>query len=421
MLSDGQKKIVALVSKFPKKPGVYLFFDNKDNLLYVGKATDLRSRVSSYFKGQRSSRPIEEMIDEVKKIKYEVTDSVLEAIILEAKKIKEDKPKYNILGRDDKSWNYIVITKDDYPGVKFVREHDLELWQKEKGSEIKNISRYFGPYPGLNTKEAMKIFRKLFFVSECTPGQKRGCLYYQMHQCLGVCVGDITAKEYRQKVIGPFIKFLSGNKKQVIKILEKNMSQAAKKDNFEEAARLRNQVFALKKISDVTLLNKSFFSNDIRNKNYFSVKRIEGYDISNLGEHNKVGSMVVFDSTGPVKKEYRKFNIKTVSGQSDVDCLKEVLSRRLKRDDWAFPEVILIDGGLPQVNVAKKILKQFKKDICLLGIAKGPKRNKNEFILSTKNPSFLAWVKENEKLLVQTRDEAHRFAISFHRSKRKLF
>ncbi len=420
MLNNDSEKLKKQVALFPQKPGVYLFFDQTGELVYVGKATNLRSRVGSYFKGQKSFRPIEEMIEEIKKIDFVVTDSVLEAIILEAEQIKKHNPKYNVFGKDDKSWNYIVITKDVYPRLEFAREHDLRLWEQGKTAEWKNIAEFFGPFPGLNTREVMKIFRKLFFVSECRPGQKRACLYHEMHQCLGVCTGEITPAAYRQKVIAPLRNFLKGRKKQVLATLEKNMKSSAQKNNFEEAARLRNQIFALRKIADVTLLNKSFFETGLKKKSDFKVARVEAYDISNLGETGKVGSMIVFDAAGPVKSEYRKFNIKTVQGQSDVDCLKEVLTRRIRRDDWVWPEVMLIDGGVPQVHAAQEILKSASKSVFLLGIAKGPKRDKNEFILVGKNPGFTAYVRENKNLLIRARDEAHRFAVSFHRSKRKV-
>jgi excinuclease ABC subunit C len=343
---------------------------------------------------------------------------VLEAIILEADYIKKYQPKYNVLGKDDKSWNYLLITKDKYPCVKIVRQHEWEGMRNDVSAESKNTGEVFGPYPNLNGQAMLKILRRIFFISECHPEQKKPCLYYQMDQCLGVCTGEINADDYRKKVIQPLKSFLRGHKKQVIKNLEKEMKLIAKKENFEEASRLRNQIFALRKIQDITLLRKDFLLHDSPMVN-FSVKRIEGYDISNIGDSDKVGSMVVFDAFGPIKKEYRKFKIKTVIGQSDVACLQEVLERRFAHIDWPMPEVVLIDGGLPQINLAKKILLKMKNDAFLLGIAKGAKRNKNEFILVSKNPIFLDWVRANKNLLIQVRDEAHRFAITFHRQRRE--
>jgi len=150
------------------------------------------------------------------------------------------------------------------------------------------------------------------------------------------------------------------------------------------------------------------------------VQRIEGYDISNLGSTGKVGSMVVFNNREALKSEYRKFKIKTVVGQSDVDSLKEVLERRLKHTEWQYPDIFLIDGGKPQVNAAMQILKKNKINIPLVGIAKGPERKRNDFIFGVKDREFIKFVNENQDLLIRVRDEAHRFAITFQRSLRRL-
>jgi excinuclease ABC subunit C len=269
----------------------------------------------------------------------------------------------------------------------------------------------------------LKILRRLFRYSTCEPGAKRPCLYYEMGQCLGVCTGEISPADYKQRVITPLKWFLSGKKKPVIKSFEQQMKRASKDEHFEDAARLRNQLHELQRIHDVTLINQSFFQDEARQVPELVVgrpMRIEGYDISNLGATDKVASMVVFDNEGPVKSQYRKFNIKTVVGQSDVDSLAEVLERRLRRDDWAMPDVILIDGGRPQVNRAQKVFKDFGADIPFLGIAKGAERKRNDIILGNKDPKFVSWVSTHQPLLIRVRDEAHRFAITFNRSKRKI-
>jgi len=150
------------------------------------------------------------------------------------------------------------------------------------------------------------------------------------------------------------------------------------------------------------------------------IKRIEGYDISNLGSSDKVGSMVVFDDSGSLKSEYRKFKIKTVIGQSDVDCLAEVLERRLKHNDWAMPDIFLIDGGLPQVNKTKSVLREAGVNTPIVGIAKGSLRKRNDFFVVTESVEIKKWIKENKNLLIKVRDEAHRFAIAFNRAQRKI-
>ncbi|MFA6485904.1 MAG: UvrB/UvrC motif-containing protein [Candidatus Magasanikbacteria bacterium] len=411
------------LKKLPDTPGVYLFFNSERELIYVGKATSLRDRVRSYFTGPRTVRPIEAMIHEVVNLKTQSTDSALEAIILEGNLIKKFRPKYNIDWKDDKSWNYIAISKDKYPQVKFVREHEIKSNIKYQKSNI-----LFGPYPHLKMREFEKILRKLFSVSFCQPQQGRPCLYRQIGQCLGVCSGEISALDYRQKVIRPLVLFLSGKKRSLLNQLNNRMKLASKYGDFEEAGRLRDQIEALRHIQDVALLNSGFTNavipNEARDLHFFGRNtghiRIEGYDISNLGDTDKVGSMVVFDESGPIKSEYRKFNIKTVVGQSDVDCLAEVISRRIRHDEWPMPNIILIDGGVPQVHKVKSILSFAKITTPVIGIAKGPTRKNNEIIFSDRDLKIQKWAYANVKLLIQVRDEAHRFAIKFNRSKRKL-
>jgi excinuclease ABC subunit C len=196
------------------------------------------------------------------------------------------------------------------------------------------------------------------------------------------------------------------------------MKKLSQEQRFEDAGLVRNQINSLTRIRDIALLDKSFLSDSFDEElkeGDFAVKRIEGYDISNLGVDAKVGSMVVFNKIAPVKSEYKKFKIKTVEGQSDVDCLKEVLGRRLRHNDWEMPQIFLIDGGKPQVNTVQKVLSLFNLTIPIIGIAKGKDRDKNEFICNEKNKKVLDWIEDNENLLIRVRDEAHRFAISYQR------
>jgi excinuclease ABC subunit C len=487
------------IKKIPTTPGIYLFYNNKKELLYVGKATALKSRVKSYFKHhfilsgakdpatrranhgipRRSAprdklyptRPIESLIHEVKNIKTIKTDSVLEAIILEGNYIKKFRPKYNIDWKDDKSWNYLAITNEKFPRLITIRQHEISVIpakagiqkkkQKEKNfiwipGSRRNASspeddkkKLFGPFPSLNTRETLKILHKLFYISRCIPNQSKPCFDYQLGYCLGVCTGEINSQEYKNKVIQPLTEFLKGNKKRLLLNLKKQMALASQQENFEEAARLRNQIKALQHIQDITLLNRDLFNNSYQPTALptYHLNRIEAYDISNLGSTGKVGSMVVFNEHGPVKSEYRKFKIKTVTGQSDVDCLKEVITRRLK-NNWPLPDLILVDGGKPQVNAIKKILpyyRGFKRhgasfeqsalrargvsskpqsqnslNIPVIGLAKGPKRQKNEFIFDHQNQKIAGFIQVNENLLIRARDEAHRFAINYQKKLRTI-
>ena len=412
--------IADILKKLPDNPGVYLFYNDKKELIYVGKASSLKNRVRSYWNGRRTFRPIEQLIHEVVFISWEQTDSVLEAVILEGRYIKEHRPKYNVLWKDDKSWNYIVVTKDRYPEVETVREHDLKNVQKQ-------FTYVFGPYPGMNVRATMKIFRRLFLISVCKPAAKRPCIYRQMGECLGVCTDEVSPKEYKEKVIQPLVTFLKGRKKQLIRNLQKKMKEAAKAQKFEEAARVRNQITNLQEIQDVALLNKSFVQ-DYTPKSGIHISRIEGYDISHLGATGVVGSMVVFNESGPIKSDYRKFKIRSLQGQSDVDALDEVITRRLNHPEWQHPDLFLIDGGRPQINRVIKVLRDRQIKTAVIGIAKGPERKRNDVIVldeGVESSGFdrnelLRWISTHRVLLMQVRDEAHRFAISYQRTTRHI-
>lgn len=429
-----EKQLVQL----PDAPGVYLFYNDKKELIYVGKATSLKNRVKSYYKGRRYSRPIEQLIHEVADIKWKITDSVLEAVILESICIKKYQPRHNILGKDNKSWNYIVITREEYPRVETTRQYDLE---QLSAVDVKRMYAYiFGPYPGLNRRAAMKLLARLFHISFCKPGQKRPCLYYEMGQCLGVCVRAIPPRDYKRKVIQPLVTLLKGQKKQLLFMIERQMKQAAAAHDFEEAARLRDQLESLYRIHDITLLNNSFIEEPGEEKTRplvhlgkpgeekkrtasdesVRMTRVEGYDISNLGMTGKVGSMVVFVHGEPDRQKYRKFRIRTVEGQSDVDCLAEVLNRRLNHPEWPLPALFVIDGGKPQLNMAKKILEDRQVNIPIIGIAKGSERKRNDIFFGEPAPELIRWANVNQRLLIRVRDEAHRFAVNYQRHTRRI-
>ncbi|MDD4358252.1 MAG: GIY-YIG nuclease family protein [Candidatus Pacebacteria bacterium] len=396
-----------MIKNLKDVPGIYLFY--KDNeLIYVGKATSLKNRVKSYFSHPKTGRPIELLIKEVTQIKTIETDSVIEAAILEAKYIKKMRPRYNVIGKDDKSWIYLYLIKEDFPKLKTIREHELKDFDKKK------VKKLFGPYPNIKTSEMLRILHSLFFVSKCEPNQKRPCFDYQIKKCLGVCINKINKDEYNKRVIKPLIQFLNGNKKAVIKNLERQMKKFAKEEKFEEANRVKFQLKRLQKIQDASLISKSFVEDDFKEK--LNIKRIEGYDISNFGKDYKVGSMVVFNLEGSVKKEYKRFKIRTVQKQSDIDCLREVFERRLKHSEWESPQIILVDGGKSQVNLAKKTF----KDIFVFGIAKGKDRKKDEFVYGSKNKDIISFIENNKKLFINVRNEAHRFAISYQRKLARL-
>lgn len=396
-----------IIKNLPDSPGIYLFYKDRE-LLYVGKAASLKKRVRSYFSNSKNIRPIELLINEINDIKWISTDSAIEAAILEAKYIKKFRPKYNVMGKDDKSWIYLYLTKEPFPKLKTIREHELKDLDKKK------IKKLFGPYPNIKTSEMVRILHSLFYISKCEPNQKRACFDFQIKKCLGVCIGIINEEEYGNRVIKPLTQFLNGNKKAVIKNLEKQMKSFSKNEQFEEANRIKFQIKRLQKIQDASLINKSFVQDIFKNEIF--IKRIEGYDISNLGKSYKVGSMVVFNLNGPLKKDYRKFKIRTVEKQSDIDCLKEVFKRRLTHTDWEMPDIVLVDGGKAQVNLAKKM---FKK-VFVFGIAKGRDRKKDEFIFDSKDKKIISFIESNKELFINARNEAHRFAINYQKKLARL-
>jgi len=411
----------------PKKPGVYYFKDNHGKIIYVGKAGSLSSRVSSYFQKGHEVR-IEKLVGEIKKIDYKTTPSVLEALILEANEIKRLNPKYNVKEKDDRSFLYVVFTKDKFSKVQFVRGHELKKIGEKKFKKV------FGPYvSATSVRAALKILRKIFAFSNCEPGQKRPCFYYHIKQCPGVCIGEISASDYA-KIIHRLGLVFSGKKKTLLSEMKHEMKEKSKQENFEEATKLRNQIFALEHIRDVAVLTKDDVTDYVgrglapRHQDAINIfGRIEGYDISNISGVETVGSMVVFENGESKKSEYKKFKIKTIKGANDVGMLREMLERRFSRVEkrkekteksgWGLPDLVLIDGGRGQINVALEILVLKHLNIPVIGIAKGFDRKQDRLIFDKKNPELERVVEQYKNLLLQVRDEAHRFAISYHRAR----
>jgi len=388
----------------PNEPGVYLMKNNSGEVIYVGRATSLKKRVGSYFTKAHDGKT-ELLVRAIASIDYIVTDSVLEATFLEPELIKQYQPKYNIDLKDDKSFIYLIITKDQYPRVLLIRGQKLE---KNSSQSYKAV---FGPFMSAHLlKSLLKLVRRMIPYSNCKPNTGKPCFYYQLGQCPGVCIGEMNHQDYK-KIIRNLILFFRGDKKRVISNLRKKMEQYARVQKFEKAAHIRNQLYNLEHIQDTVLIKRD----DSVQKLLFN--RIEGYDVSNISGTNAVGSMVVFIHGEPDKSAYRKFRIKTVKGANDVAMIKEILERRLK-NNWPLPELILIDGGKGQVNVAQMVLKRFGLSIPLVGIAKGPTRKKVELVYPHE-PMGKIKIEQIKDLLVALRDEAHRFALSYHRKLRR--
>lgn len=412
------KKITLKNNELPDAPGVYFYYDQAGHLLYIGKATSLKRRVGSYFVKAHTDR-IGEMVAQIARIDYHETPTVIEALILEANEIQARRPKYNILGRDDKTFLYLVITDEPYPRPLLIRGHELKTHKK--------FLRVFGPYTSSRSlKMALDMIRRGIPWSTCEPGQRRPCFDAQIGKCPGVCTGKISKTDYR-RVIRQLILFFEGKKLRLERELKKEMERAAKALRFEEAAILRRRLYALEHIQDIALISREDHELPFTKKETDGaidlMGRIEAYDISNISGTSAVGSMVVFVEGKPAKNLYRKFKIKTVKGANDVACMEEVMRRRLKwcgsaERTWKLPELMVIDGGEPQVNRVQEVLDELGVEIPVIGIAKGFDRKQDRLVYDHENQDLQRIATRGKELFQRARDEAHRFAVKYHRTLR---
>jgi excinuclease ABC subunit C len=417
--------------KLPNTPGVYFFKKGKE-ILYIGKATSLKDRVRSYFDvnliGTRGPFLVD-MVFRANKIDYIKTDSVLESIILEANLIKKYQPKYNTKEKDNKSFNYVVITKEDFPRVLVVRGRNLEKNFTEP------VRRTFGPFSNSSQlREVLKIIRRIFpYRDRCVPLAGKPCFNRQIGLCPGVCEGKINIKDYKI-IIRKIELLLSGKIGFLKKSLKKEMDLFSKKQEFEKAKKIRDQIFSLNHIQDVSLIKEDEIIQKkaqtqvlgspplLRNKcrpdhssDQFSESsyRIEAYDVAHLSGTNNVGVMVVMEDGDLVKNDYRKFNIQKSKG-NDVGALKEILERRFRHTEWTLPNLIVVDGGMAQINTAKKVLNDLKVSAGIVAVIKDEK-HKAKAILGEEK-----LVKNFKKKILLINNESHRFAIAFHRQRRNV-
>lgn len=526
----------------PLKPGVYLYKDKEDKVIYVGKAKALRNRMRSYFQSNDKLHPkVRAMMNRVADFDFIVTNSEVEALILENNLIKAYKPRYNIELRDDKTYPYLkVTTGDEFPRVCITRE-------KKDG-----VSRYFGPYTDVNSlRETLKILTGVFPLRTCRTLKKqpRACLNRDIEKCLAPCAGLVSAEEYRETVAA-LINFMEGNSRELLHSLQEQMQEASSRLEFEKAARIRDKINSIKKIGEKQKINfenpydidvigmfsgekrslvlvfkirsgriiakdtfwlnraineeeaellefflKHYYDENfdipaevlmsqlpaelelveewLRTKTGYKVtlrvpqrgskkdmldmvldnatllweekqqqeagntkalvhlsqvlnlevvpERIECYDISHLAGEETVASMVVFTGGMPDKKAYRRFKIKT-DQNNDYASMSEVIGRRFKearQGNAAFlpePDLIIIDGGLGQVNIAKRVLDELRVDIPVFGLAE---KHEEIFTPSVGEPLRLSRRDDGLKLLQRLRDEAHRFAIEYNRKRRE--
>ncbi|NCN11799.1 GIY-YIG nuclease family protein [Candidatus Kaiserbacteria bacterium] len=404
-----------LVKKnLPDAPGVYFFLGVRKKILYIGKATSLKNRVRSYFAidlKEKRSELIEKMVAEAVDIECTRTDSVLEALILETNLIRTHKPYYNTRSKDDKSYNHLIITNETWPRVLVVRGKDLS--EKYTEQEIKS---HFGPFPsGSSLREALKIVRKLFrfydtsvSIDKAKSKLTKGIIDFNRQ--IGLYPDQVSKTEYA-RTIKHLILFFEGKKSQIIAELEKEMMRCAKREEFEAAHNMKKRIFALQHIQDVALIK-----DDTRVYRDEKRIRIEAYDIAHMQGKDMVGVMTVIESGEPARDAYRKFNVKTVAGANDPAALKEVLSRRFTHTEWAQPQIVVVDGSTAQKNVAEQVLKEYGLVIPVVAVVKDD-HHKPIRLIGQK-----ALLSVHQQSILHANAESHRFAITYHRQKRrKLF
>jgi len=435
------------IEQSPLAPGCYIYRDKENNVIYVGKAKVIRDRVKQYFMATREMGPrIEKMVGKIKNVEFVVTDSELEALVLETNLIKRYKPKYNVLRKDDKNYMYLRIDhKQSFPKFEYLRE------------KPQDNAKYWGPYMnGGPIKKTLKLLREIFPYRTCNRKiiEKNGkiissdpkpCLYYFLGLCQAPCAGFITSAEYKASIKN-IEKYLDNRLSLIIEQLEVKMKTAAQARDFELAAQIRDKIQDLKYISqkvDVDPRTDEHIFRKIKStQNYLALTqlltlvdknietksgfKIECYDISNIQGTNAVGSMVVFIDGMPQKRLYRKFRIKTKATPDDFGMLKEVLGRRFKKDNTQskdesfslYPDLLVIDGGKGQLSAVDSVLKELKINLPLVGLAK-----KNEDIFKLQGQDFikieLPKGSEARFLMQRIRDETHRFGIDYHRKLRE--
>lgn len=541
-MNDILRETIKLV---PEQPGCYLYYNAEGEIIYVGKAKNLKRRVYSYFHKQHDSVKTTVLVSQIEKLEYIITDSEVEALILESHLIKKHKPRYNILLKDDKKYPYFLITDEDFPRIQIVRKKNLN---PDKG-------RFYGPYTDVGAMYAtLDFLKKLFPLKQCkTPKfSNRPCLYYHIGKCLAPCQGKVTPEEY-QKLIHQVELFLSGKQTELLKQIQAQMQKYAEEEQFEKAAKMRDSYLDLQKtlerqkvVYENTKLNEdiiavlyedgilaivimmiregrlidkkdfTYFVDNIDKNEYFETffrdyytglklefpdkiilehiedkelyqdwlkvlsgkkvsinfgrgkyrelyelalknagnllenaklkkmaqirddfnevgsylaeklhlknfpNRIECYDISHIQGTNTVASMVVFQNGLPKKSAYRKFKVRMTEGKpDDFLSMKEVLSRRLPRlgePKWEKPDLIIIDGGKGQLSSVMQIVENAGVEgIDFVSLAK----REEEVFLPHQSESILLPRESNALYLIQRiRDEAHRFAITFHRDLR---
>jgi excinuclease ABC subunit C len=428
------KRPEALTNKLktlPKEPGVYFHKDAKGDIIYIGKAANLKNRVGSYFQQSRHRDfKTQLLVGEIVDLDWITVESEVEALFLESEFIKRYKPKYNIDLKDDKHFIYIKIPmQDEWPVVSFVRR------------PMDDRAEYFGPYTSSDAvRKAMRQLRKVFpyVTHSLSPMPKRGCLHYHLGLCPGPEVPGSSAAAYRRN-LRRLMMYMHGHKTKLIDQLEKEMQRAAKKKDYELAALRRDQLHNLRALSKQMIFSDKETFDLSRDQALVGLadrldlqglpRRIECYDISHLQGTDNVASMVVFQDGVPNKEEYRRFKMRA-PGNDDFEHMREVMRRRFtgkNLEQWPKPDLIVIDGGKGQLGAALGVLGELGVTVPAIGLAKREEeiikpRPRDSDMVSRKlaNDDSLYEVirlphsSHVLQLLQRVRDEAHRFAVTYH-------
>lgn len=416
----------------PSKPGIYFFKNKNKQIIYIGKALSLKHRLKSYFAKNIRDPKTKLLVSQIANFEYQVVSSEFEALLLEAKLVKDHQPKYNLQLKDDKRPLYIAITKKPHR-ILSLRQPELE----------NNLYDWFGPFPSSSSvRLVLRTIRRVFPYCSCKKMPKKQCLYSHINLCPGY--QNLSSVQY-DKDIKKIRKILTGKTQKLLKNLEKNMQRSAFKEDFERANVYKKQFQSLQYVTQTW---KNIPSDNLskpkaldklqkliikyQGVNPSTINKIEGYDISNLSSQIIVGAMVSFINAVPEKSMYRKFKINFISPssnrhlkmheQNDPLAIYQIIKRRLQHPEWLYPQLILLDGGKAQVSAAHKALKEkgISLKIALLGLSKAketiviPKRIKQN-IVSWKMLNYSPR-SEVRQLLQQIRDESHRFAQNYYKA-----
>lgn len=404
-------------SNLPDSPGVYFFTQGKGKakkVLYVGKASSLRDRVRSYFDSELIATRGPRIVDMVTKadgVDHEPTPTVLEALVREAALIRELHPPANAMGKDDKTFLYAVITKEEIPRVLALRGAELDFANKQIMRSGIPFSAAHGPFPsGYQLKQGLALIRKIFpFFDTPRPvgvGNKHMQANVEFNRQIGRYPRDMDKSDYTRSIRHVSL-FLAGRVKTLRATLLKDMKQAAREERFEDANDIKRKLFALDHVQDVSLIREDRGEED-------TGPRIEAYDTAHLSGTHAIGVMVVVEQGAPVKQEYRTFRIRGVGGRAqndDIASLKEILSRRLGHTEWPLPKAFVVDGGTTHKKAAEGVLKEAGISIPVVAVVKDEKHRPREVIGAQRHG-----IRESDAVLANA--EAHRFSITKHRQAR---